>query len=93
MIKLDKYFKKIPSFEIVPPTNNSNSITNDTISSSNTSYEFNLIMDETQTFHPLWVWVLGVDPNPNPKPKTQNPKKWTPKTKRQCEVPYQFISI
>ena len=23
MIKLDKYFKKIPSFEIVPQTNNS----------------------------------------------------------------------
>ncbi len=39
MIKLDKYFKKIPSFEIVPPTNNSNSIINDTISSSNTSYD------------------------------------------------------
>ncbi len=46
MIKLDKYFKKIPSFEIVPPTNNSNSIINDTISSSNASYDFNLIMDE-----------------------------------------------
>jgi hypothetical protein len=44
MIKLDKYFKKIPSFEIVLQTNNSNSI-----SSSNTSHDFNLIMDETLT--------------------------------------------
>ena len=49
MIKLDKYFKKIPSFEIVLQTNNSNSIINDTISSSNTSHDFNLIMDETLT--------------------------------------------
>ncbi len=49
MIKLDKYFKKIPSFEIVPPTNNSNSIINETISSSNSSHDFNLIMDETLT--------------------------------------------
>ena len=44
-----KYFKKIPSFEIVPQTNNSNSIINETISSSNTSHDFNLIMDETLT--------------------------------------------
>ncbi len=49
MIKLDKYFKKIPSFEIVPQTNNSNSIINDTISSSDTSHDFNLIIDETLT--------------------------------------------
>jgi len=49
MIKLDKYLKKIPSFEIVLQTNNSNSIINDTISSSNTSHDFNLIMDETLT--------------------------------------------
>jgi hypothetical protein len=49
MIKIDKYFKKIPLFEIVTPTNNSYSIINETISSSNTSYDFNLIMDETLT--------------------------------------------
>ncbi len=49
MIKLSKYLKKIPSFEIVLQTNNSNSIINDTISSSNTSHDFNLIMDETLT--------------------------------------------
>jgi len=49
MIKLDKYFKKIPAFEIFPQTNNSNSIINDTISSSYTSHDFNLIMDETLT--------------------------------------------
>jgi hypothetical protein len=47
MIKLDKYSKKIPSFEIVPQTNNSNSIINASISSSNTSHDFNLIIDET----------------------------------------------
>ena len=40
---------KIPSFEIVLQTNNSNSIINDAISSSNTSHDFNLIMDETLT--------------------------------------------
>jgi len=45
MIKLDKHLKKIPSFEIVLQTNNSNSIIN--ASSSNTSHDFNLIMDET----------------------------------------------
>ena len=49
MIEIDKYFKKIPLFEIVTTTNNSYSIINDTISSSNTSYDFNLIMDETLT--------------------------------------------
>jgi len=47
MIKLEKYFKKIRLFEIVLQTNNFNSIINDTISSSNTSHDFNLIMDET----------------------------------------------
>ena len=50
MIKLDKYFKKIPSFEIVLQTNNSwMTRLNDTISSSNTSHDFNLIMVETLT--------------------------------------------
>ncbi len=47
MIKLDKYLKKILSFEIVPQANNSNSIINASISSFNTSHDFNLIMDET----------------------------------------------